>query len=58
MLCFLVPVHYSVSVQGGGYFDSSRQKGVPFRFKLGQGTYIATRDSIKGSWLTCDYCDR
>lgn len=31
-----VNVHYSVRLQDGSYFDSSRKKGVPFSFKLGQ----------------------
>ncbi|KAI3446548.1 hypothetical protein Pfo_003213 [Paulownia fortunei] len=31
-----VEVHYNVSLQEGEYFDSSREKGTPFRFKLGQ----------------------
>ncbi|KAL9150864.1 hypothetical protein ABFS82_11G016000 [Erythranthe guttata] len=35
-----VEVHYSVSLQGAEYFDSSRDKGTPFRFKLGQGEVI------------------
>ncbi|KAL7134272.1 hypothetical protein ABFS83_11G015500 [Erythranthe nasuta] len=35
-----VEVHYSVSLQGSEYFDSSRDKATPFRFKLGQGEVI------------------
>ncbi|KAK4392548.1 Peptidyl-prolyl cis-trans isomerase FKBP65 [Sesamum angolense] len=31
-----VEVHYNVRLQEGEYFDSSREKGAPFRFKLGQ----------------------
>ncbi|CAI9761199.1 unnamed protein product [Fraxinus pennsylvanica] len=31
-----VEVHYSVGLQDGEYFDSSRNKGTPFVFKLGQ----------------------
>ncbi|CAA2935373.1 70 kDa peptidyl-prolyl isomerase-like [Olea europaea subsp. europaea] len=31
-----VEVHYSVRLQDGEYFDSSRNKGTPFVFKLGQ----------------------
>ncbi|KAA8517370.1 hypothetical protein F0562_017663 [Nyssa sinensis] len=31
-----VEVHYCVRVKDGLYFDSSRDKGTPFRFKLGQ----------------------
>ncbi|KAL8460083.1 hypothetical protein ACS0TY_031845 [Phlomoides rotata] len=31
-----IEVHYSVSLQEGGYFDSSRERGATFRFKLGQ----------------------
>ncbi|RVW15867.1 Peptidyl-prolyl cis-trans isomerase FKBP65 [Vitis vinifera] len=30
------PVHYSGRVEGGAYFDSSRDRGAPFWFKLGQ----------------------
>ncbi|KAG8367795.1 hypothetical protein BUALT_Bualt16G0109900 [Buddleja alternifolia] len=35
-----VEVHYDVRVQDGEYFDSSREKGTPFRFKLGQNEVI------------------
>ncbi|KAI5662853.1 hypothetical protein M9H77_22176 [Catharanthus roseus] len=31
-----VEVHYSVRLKEGVYFDSSREKGTPFSFKLGQ----------------------
>ncbi|KAK4432037.1 Peptidyl-prolyl cis-trans isomerase FKBP65 [Sesamum alatum] len=31
-----VEVHYNVRLQEGEYFDSSREKGAPFRFKLGR----------------------
>ncbi|KAL3533452.1 hypothetical protein ACH5RR_006973 [Cinchona calisaya] len=31
-----VEVHYTVRLKHGEYFDSSRDKGTPFRFKLGQ----------------------
>ncbi|KAH6828767.1 hypothetical protein C2S53_020224 [Perilla frutescens var. hirtella] len=31
-----VEVHYSVSLQEGDYFDSSWERGIPFRFRLGQ----------------------
>ncbi|KAL0428436.1 UNVERIFIED_CONTAM: Peptidyl-prolyl cis-trans isomerase FKBP65 [Sesamum latifolium] len=31
-----VEVHYNVTLQEGEYFDSSREKGAPFGFKLGQ----------------------
>lgn len=33
---FSCTVHYSVCLENGAYFDSSRDKGTPFRFKLGQ----------------------
>lgn len=32
--CF--SVHYSVRLKDGSYSDSSREKGTPFTFKLGQ----------------------
>ncbi|XP_031103214.1 peptidyl-prolyl cis-trans isomerase FKBP65-like isoform X2 [Ipomoea triloba] len=36
-----VHVHYSGKLHGNGeYFDSSRKKGTPFTFKLGQGEVI------------------
>ncbi|XP_019188092.1 PREDICTED: 70 kDa peptidyl-prolyl isomerase-like isoform X1 [Ipomoea nil] len=36
-----VHVHYSGKLHGNGeYFDSSREKGAPFTFKLGQGEVI------------------
>ncbi|XP_010244430.1 PREDICTED: 70 kDa peptidyl-prolyl isomerase-like [Nelumbo nucifera] len=35
-----VEVHYSGRVEGGLDFDSSRDRGTPFRFKLGQGEVI------------------
>ncbi|KAL3841138.1 hypothetical protein ACJIZ3_025729 [Penstemon smallii] len=35
-----VEVHYSVSLEDGGYFDSSRDKETPFTFKLGQKEVI------------------
>nr|GMD41860.1 70 kDa peptidyl-prolyl isomerase-like isoform X1 [Ipomoea batatas] len=36
-----VHVHYSGKLHGNGeYFDSSREKGTPFTFKLGQGEVI------------------
>lgn len=37
---FLVSVHYNVRLQEGGYFDSSQEKGAPFKFKLGQCMYL------------------
>ncbi|KAK6127182.1 hypothetical protein DH2020_039066 [Rehmannia glutinosa] len=36
-----VEVHYNVRLQEGDYFDSSREKGTPFSFKLGQFKYEA-----------------
>ncbi|GFQ08011.1 peptidyl-prolyl cis-trans isomerase fkbp65 [Phtheirospermum japonicum] len=44
-----VEVHYSVSLQEGDYFDSSREKGTPFRFKLGQCEVIKGWDEGIGT---------
>jgi len=32
-----VAVHFNGYIEGGASLESSRDKGVPFKFKLGQG---------------------
>lgn len=35
-----VEVHYTLRLKDGKFFDSSRDKGTPFKFRLGQGEMI------------------
>lgn len=44
-----VQVHYSVCLETGAYFDSSRDKGTAFRFKLGQCEVIKGWDQGIGT---------